>query len=805
MVTGLALIFLVLHLPFMASTLADIDSVNLALGIHDFDPARHRPHPPGYPILIALGKLAALVLPDAQALAVWGVLFGALAAFGLWTLFGALERADTGAGGETRNGTGRAPLLEPSVAASAVTLSAPLVWLSASRPMTDVAGFGVVALAQGVLAAGLAAQNARAGGDAAAAQARAVRSGRLLLAGAFLSALAIGVRSQAVWLTLPLLAFVLVDRAGRAAAGALIGSAVWFVAGTLVWAVPLLVSSGGLTAYWAAFGTQAGEDWSDATILATHPSLRALAASLIDTFIRPWDSIAVGVAMLVLAAIGVFVLLRRGRKTLTALLAIAIPYTAFHLLFQETPHTRYAIPLVPVVAYLAVRALGAAGRWPLVIGTGAIVLVSMATTQSKLVAFWRAGSPSARLLTDLTERTAAGLSEPEPVLSLSHALSVAWRGEVLDLPALPVQAQRQWAVLADFWRDGNEHPVWYMTEPEPSGLDRWHSLAQIDPRARRIIASYRWPFDPTNLLGGVRPSELDWYELAPPGWMLLDGASLTPRLAGMAAVSGQALTRGGLRVLVRRQDRPVNVLLGGRNLARAGEPAVTFTLALDGADRASWAVDPSPGFFLRTWTWPGGIGTGPGPFAELSIRAEVVDAGGRSATAAVEQFDLQPAGSPILGFGDGWHEQEYDPARGVLWRWSSGRATLVTLGVLGDCVLKVRGEAPTRYFAGPSRVTVSAGRRVLFESAVAGDYDWAIPVPASALAESGGRVVLATDQTFRPVDRGQSADRRALGLRLLAVSLTPASSPGTAANSRTAGLRSGAPSTRPTALPTAGR
>ena len=55
---ALALIFALAHLPFLAASLEDIDSVNFALGVRDFDVATHRPHPPGYPVYIALGKAA---------------------------------------------------------------------------------------------------------------------------------------------------------------------------------------------------------------------------------------------------------------------------------------------------------------------------------------------------------------------------------------------------------------------------------------------------------------------------------------------------------------------------------------------------------------------------------------------------------------------------------------------------------------------------------------------------------------------------------------------------------------------------
>lgn len=56
---ALALAFALAHIPFVVSTLEDIDSVNFALAIRDFDLARHRPHPPGYPVYVGLAKAGA--------------------------------------------------------------------------------------------------------------------------------------------------------------------------------------------------------------------------------------------------------------------------------------------------------------------------------------------------------------------------------------------------------------------------------------------------------------------------------------------------------------------------------------------------------------------------------------------------------------------------------------------------------------------------------------------------------------------------------------------------------------------------
>ena len=94
MAAALAALFLLGHLPFLASTLEDVDSLNFALGIRHFDPAHHRPHPPGYPIYIAMGKLASTVMSEPHALSIWGALVGALSAFALLRVFACIDVLD---------------------------------------------------------------------------------------------------------------------------------------------------------------------------------------------------------------------------------------------------------------------------------------------------------------------------------------------------------------------------------------------------------------------------------------------------------------------------------------------------------------------------------------------------------------------------------------------------------------------------------------------------------------------------------------------------------------------------------------
>jgi hypothetical protein len=92
-----------------------------------------------------------------------------------------------------------------------------------------------------------------------------------------------------------------------------------------------------------------------------------------------------------------------------------------------------------------------------------------------------------------------------------------------------------------------------------------------------------------------------------------------------------------------------------------------------------------------------------------------------------------------------------------------------------DVELQIVGESPRRYFDRPSRVRATAGGTQLWSVEAGSDFAWSFRVPAAALQASGGAITIETDQVFRPADRGQGADRRALGLRIYRVTLKPAS------------------------------
>ena len=758
----LAAVFLVGHLPFLASTLEDIDSINFALGLRDFDPGRHQPHPPGYPIYIALAKVAHLVLNEPHALAVWGAVFGALSVFPLLRLFQSFDQMD--------GLVGVAPVtawtwVSPAALATLLTVTAPLYWMTAVRPMSDMVGFGAVILAQALLATAFVRQfqdmpDARDRPDAAVAG----RSARIILLGALAAALAIGIRSQAFWLTIPLLAVVLFSRTGRGAAGAWIGASVWFSCGVLLWLIPLLVASGGPSAYLRVLRLQAAEDWVRSDLLATHPSARRLAFGLYDTFIAHWAGL--GWIVLVLAAVGVVAILWRQRRASVVIVAAFAPYFVFHLGFQESAHTRYVLPLVPVVVYCAVRGLWLLGRAPAVVTTVSCAVIALVQVVPVTALYSSTGSPVSRALADVraeAERVGHAVLGRHVVYvrAIEAGLNTP---KVTVLSAAPAVA---WPEMARHLVDDVRTPLWLLGIPE-----RTH-LALVDPASRIVRGAYRWPFASATYLGGERPSGVDWIEVRNPGWVALEGWHLTPETAGQAVESGKGLGVGPITAFVRTRPGAAVAMIGGRHLGRPGDSALLFSMRVDGREIAAWTVPAVPPFFLRFVPIPAGTLAGAAPWVPLTIEARQSDTGQYAAAGAIEQFDVQDAGTALVGYDAGWHEQELNTPTGMLWRWTSERSVLHIPPVGRDVVLQVRGESPLRNFVRPSKVTVRAGDRVLLAVGVAADFAWSIDIPADVLAASGGMVTINTDQTFRPADRGENQDRRALGLRVFQVTVKP--------------------------------
>ena len=681
--SGLAIVFLIAHLLFLPSTLEDIDSLNFALGIHDFDPTRHQPHPPGYPIFIALAKAARAVVPsDSWALALLGALFGALAVFPLMRIYedlGSLEgQAD--------------PMLTLTAAmATLLTVASPLYWFNAGRPMSDIPGLALTLAAQAALVSAFVRQRLNPGRTPEAL----ADSGKMIVLGAFLSALAIGMRSQAMWLTLPLLVVVLVQRAGRGAAGALLGSAMTFTIGVLIWGVPLLIASGGPMAYRAAIAAQGSEDFAGVDMLYRNPGARRLAFALLETFIYPWASPVLGWTIFVLAVVGTLALLRRAPRVALLLGVLIGPYLFVHLLFHETVTTRYALPLIPVMVFLAVRGLSIVMLTGATMSAAVAVLVvwSLVVTLPSVRVYAKEGSPAFAAISQLHQRLQA---EPGAVVAMHQAfLRSAQTQNFGTSRVLKAPPMREWLELTAFWREGNTAPVWFLADPARTDIEL------IDPLSRKTQQHYVWGFPRNRFISGMRPDVVDLVRIeSPPGWFAEEGWHLTPETLNM---SERLKRTEGVAYIKWRPD--MLLVIGGESTG----DAATVSVSIDGRSIEQVDVPAGGKFFkpilLEALDLPGGN-------RFMRLVASYASTAGKPQSVRLTQFAAASPTDVFFVHHAGWNEIEYGQDLQRRWRWTTGRAQTFVNSGGRDLTLTIAGESPLRYFDSPPRVTVRAGTQI---------------------------------------------------------------------------------------------
>jgi hypothetical protein len=751
--TLLALVFLALHLPYLPASLEDLDSINFALGIRQFDVAHHQPHPPGYPVFILIAKAMHAVVPaEATALGLLSVAAGSLGVLALAALFRRLDGSDTP--------------VPWSLAAISVAMTTPLYWFTAVRPLSDSSG----------LAAALAVQ----------AMTLAATSARGLAIAGFCAGLAAGLRSQVVWLAMPLLVYRALHHGGHrghggsnateqdfssaSTASSVVASLTAFLAGVLLWFVPLVIVSGGPSAYWHALFDQGAEDLANIQMLWTMHRVRDVEDALYYAFVAPWAAWPVAAVALTCVVLGVLRLFRHQRHALIVLAAAFGPYLVFDLLFQETFTSRYALPLVVPMAYLAV-----AGLRLLPWDTGlafavAIAMVDAHAGGTSIAAYSRAEAPVFRLLDDL--RSVARSTAQSPVLAMDRreALDLRrplkWLGDATPPIArtLTSPPQHEWLEAVKYWNSGGRAPVWFVVDPMRTTID----LVQHGGPSE-----YHWPLPYPVLMSGTRPNEMDWYRVDRPEWYVGEGWSLTPEAAGVATADGRDLSAGPIDGWVSREALGGVAVIGGRNFEPTKRPHLTVTFA--GAVRDDVVLPPGP--FLRFISLPFVDANRPIDYFRISIEASP------TSRVAVEQFDASSQ-RPVFGFGDGWHEQEFNPLTGLRWRWLSERGELrikanprtfqanaIPPHAIGPLTLHLEGESPRTYFSRGSRLIVRSGDRGVFEASLASDFSLNIPIP-----NAGESIVLETDQVFVPADRSwrRSADRRHLGLRIFKCELRAA-------------------------------
>jgi hypothetical protein len=573
---------------------------------------------------------------------------------------------------------------------------------------------------------------------------------RLLAAGACMAGVSVGLRAQVLWLVAATVVMTVVWlRAGLARAAGLAVACSGL--GALAWAVPLVVESGGLSQYLAALDRIAGEDFTNVQMLWTNPTPRRLALALVDTFVKPWGAPTLAGAVLALAAGGVGLLALRERRALAWLGVLFGPYLVSHLLFQDTPTIRYALPLVVPTAWAAATALTRAGARAGVAGAGAVALASLGICFPVVRAYAEAPLPASVAVA----RAFEGLSREGGALGGHFEFARSLR--VSGAPAaaiLPSPEFRERLELVRYWSGGGRGPVWFVASPARTDLDL------IDPFARRVVFRSAWRFSRDWFLGGIRPTHADLIRIeSPPGWVAGEGWHLTRQ---ELILSDRRATATATMHVARRPDA-ATLLLGGTYRADPGAADATVDVTLDGRQVLRLVVRASAPDFREHLTLPAGSLSGDGPLASLGVTWQ--SAGSSQPQVHLTQFELQPVDRPFWVYSHGWHDREYDPAAGREWRWTSGRAELFVHPAGRSMRLRVSGMAPVSQLGGVPIVTISAGGTRLHELSPNGSFTAALDVPARTLEEAGGVLALETSRTFVPGGR-TGGDQRQLGLQV---------------------------------------
>ncbi len=623
--------------------------------------------------------------------------------------------------------------------ATVMAATCPLYWLTAARPLSDAVG----------LTAAIAIQAATLGS----------MSLRRLAAAAFAAGLVTGIRSQAFWLTVPLLFVTGPTRDNwpaqlsrvRPVTNRLALAVASFAAGVLVWFIPLVALTGGPSAYWRAVVNQGAEDLTGIQMLWTEPTARELLDALYYAFVAPWAVGPLAAVVLTLASAGALVLIRRDRRALVLMAAAFGPYLVFDILFQETFTVRYALPVVVPVAGLAAAGLRALPAPAALAAAAAVAMTGAHLGGRSVAAYSRTPAPVFRMLADMRAPAAAAnpVLAPDRRHSFDLRRPLRWLGG--EAPRferqLAAPPQHEWLEAVKYWTGGGRQPVWFVVDPRRAAIGL---IDHGDP------LRYRWELPYPVLMSGTRPGDADVYNVDAPDWFVGNGWALTPEAGGIAA--HDKANAGPLSAWISSRTMPGHLMIGGRNLGdRDHEVTIAFA---DGVVLADFRVPP--GFFVRFAPIPDARGTG--AFRELRVTTSGSD------RVALEQFDAS-AGSPMLAFGPGFYEHEYNPATGLHWRWLSDRGELLYLAPRGG-ILEIDGESPRKYYPSDSRLTVRAGGTTLRDVRLGADFKLRLDVPP---APAPSPLVLETDQTYVPAEtswRG-SRDRRRLGLRIFRCQLRP--------------------------------
>lgn len=341
---ALFVVFIVTRWIGMPADVIESDDVLFCFAVEKFDLSRHHPHPPGYPVYVALGKLVAATGVDSFTALTWIGLAASCSA--VWPLY----RLAIDLLGASR------PL---AWAACAVYGACPVVWLHSGAALSDVPGTAIALWVAWLLWATEKRRSAPAG------------RGRYAVA-AVVAAVGIGVRPQLAVVFVPLLAWSGVS--ARVGLRTIVASAGAAAATCAAWFLPMVWSSGGWSEFVRHFAAQS--EWYVRYDTAMG-EVNAAWRDRVNYWLHLWGAAGTCWPMVAMVIAGVIRLLLVDRRPAAFLIVWLLPYALF-VFFAHSPATpRYALPAIAPLVLMATAALvpwpraGAVVGWVLAIGLAA--------------------------------------------------------------------------------------------------------------------------------------------------------------------------------------------------------------------------------------------------------------------------------------------------------------------------------------------------------------------------------------------------------------------------------------------------
>ncbi len=316
-----ASVVLVSRIAIAPRTFWEHDEILFAQGVENFEPLRFHPHPPGYPLYILLGKFVHLFVHDIFTTLVWISIASCVVGFlALARLFRhLLDDADLAAAG-----------------ALLVYFSAAML-VHAVLPLSDSSAFALIALTL-----------------LAIVHLRDETHERAAILTGIAASCAIGLRPQLLVPLLPVLVIALVEmRRMRQRIAAVLAFA--FI--SALWFLPLVDAAGGPESLLEWERKQV--DYVAAHDAAISRSVYSAAGVFTRFVIHPWGSKYVTLPLLFFFAFGIVELERRGNRRMLPLVVFTLVQLAFELRSMDPADgVRYSIPILPLVALIAVCGLG---------------------------------------------------------------------------------------------------------------------------------------------------------------------------------------------------------------------------------------------------------------------------------------------------------------------------------------------------------------------------------------------------------------------------------------------------------------